>query len=367
MTAAESDQGLREYRSVVRDFVRTHIDSAALRSAVMTSDGYDRVVWRSMSSDLGLAGIGAPAEAGGAGMAGQTMVCEELGRALDPSPYLSSVVLTGNVLKASGGADEYLQSIMDGEKIGTVAMVGTTVATRESSEGPEQGQGTWGLTGSARLVTHLGSADFVVLRAATERGPTAFIVQLDSFGASWTDAGAVDTTRRLGHLYLQGAMGVPIGAIGDGDRVMIEASTRSKIALAAEQVGGAARCLDMATEYALTRTQFGRSIGSFQAIKHSLADVVLAVKGARSVVEDAARQCDASKDADVVLAASAAVCASEAFMLAAGVNIQVHGGIGFTWEHDAHLFFKRANTSQFLLGAPPTHLDHIAEHLLGPV
>ncbi|MCU1600959.1 MAG: acd [Frankiales bacterium] len=337
---------LEELRSSVRRFLTDKSPSSAVRVAM---DGdYDRSAWQQMASQLGLQGLIVQEEHGGLGygLAELSVVLEEMGAALQVSPYFATVVLGAQTLLASGDASaqaRWLPRIADGSLTATLALV--------------EDEGTWsaeglrttydgGLTGTKMFVVDGATADLLLVVARDG----VYAVEAGAEGLTRTDLAALDPTRRLARVELDGVAAVQVGS--GLDWLPFDAITT---ALAAEQVGGAQRCLDMSVAYAKVRVQFGRPIGSFQAIKHKLADVLLRVESARSAAYHAAAQGDAAS-----AAVAGAYCA-DAFVHAAKESIQVHGGIGFTWEHDAHLYLKRAKSSQLLFGTPAQHRQRLSE------
>jgi alkylation response protein AidB-like acyl-CoA dehydrogenase len=269
-----------------------------------------------------------------------------MGAALQVSPYFATVALAAQTLVASGddaAQARWLPGIADGSVTATVAL-----AEEDGAWSTERLQTSYdgAVTGTKMFVVDGHTADLILVVAQDG----VYAVEGNAEGVTRTALDAVDPTRRLARLDL---VAVPALQVGEGlDWLPLDAIT---IALAAEQVGGAQRCLDMSVDYARIRVQFGRPIGSFQAIKHKLADVLLRVESARSAAYHAAAAGDPAS-----AAVAGAYCA-EAFTHAAKENVQVHGGIGFTWEHDAHLFLKRAKSSELLFGTPAQHRRRLAD------
>jgi alkylation response protein AidB-like acyl-CoA dehydrogenase len=218
----------------------------------------------------------------------------------------------------------------------------------------------WRLHGTKLYVLDGHTADVVLVAARTPAGVSLFSLAGDSAGLVRKPLATLDPTRKQARLDLDGAPATLVGAEGDGERVLPALLDLAAVALAAEQVGGAQRCLDMAVAYAKERVQFGRPIGSFQAIKHKCADVLLEVESARSAACYAAwRAAEGSPELPAVAALAKAYC-SDAYSHAAAENIQIHGGIGFTWEHAAHLYFRRAKSSALLFGDASYHRERVA-------
>ncbi len=363
-----------ELRVSVRRFLADRAPISAVRELMETADGLDAGVWRQAGEQLGLQGIAIPEEYGGSGFsfAEQAIVLEELGAALYGGPYLASSVLAANALLASLDEDArkaYLPGIASGELIATLAFT-----EEDGSWDPEairlaatsDGDG-WRLDGRKSFVLDGHTAGLILVVARTGDGLSLFAVQADSApgpgGLTRTALPTLDQTRKLARLDFAAVPATLIGSAGDGTAVLSHTLDVAAIAQAAEQLGGAQRALDMAVEYAKVRHQFGRPIGSFQAIKHRCADLLLEVESLRSSVQYAAAAV-AEHSAEVpVVASLVKAYASDVFFHVAAENIQIHGGIGFTWEHDAHLYFKRAKASELFLGDASYHREHLATRI----
>jgi alkylation response protein AidB-like acyl-CoA dehydrogenase len=359
-----------ELGRTLRRFLEQRGSEAAVRALMEDPRGYDPAVWQQMADQLGLLGLTVPEEYGGLGYGMPEIfpVFEEMGRSLLPSPYLSTVGLAVPALLASGDPDvmaAYLPGIAAGTIIATVAIcegdggwVEEGVAARAAHD--ETG---WRVTGEKTYVTDAQSCDLILVLARTDQGPALMAVEAAAEGLAIEPQPALDLTRRLATVRLADTPARLVAAVGDGWSIVHQALRVAAVALAAEQVGGAQRVLEMGVAYANTRVAFGRKIGSFQAVKHKLADVLVLVENARSAALDAVRAASGSdSDADLAASVAKAYC-SEAYLRAAAENIQVHGGIGFTWEHPAHLYFKRAKSSQILFGSPGHHRDLIGRAL----
>jgi alkylation response protein AidB-like acyl-CoA dehydrogenase len=276
------------------------------------------------------------------------------------------VGLAANLLLVSGddaAKKEWLPRIAAGQTIATLALTEqssawtpdavTTTATRDGS--------TWRLSGAKWYVLDGLAAELVLVVARTDEGPAVFAVAGDAAGLIREAMATMDATRKMARLTFEGVEAQPVGDVSGGWDVVERALQLGSVALAAENVGGAQRCLDMAADYARERIQFGRPIGSFQAVKHKLANLLIEVEQARSASYFAAREA-ATHGADLGLAGSLAKAyTGDAFFHVAADNIQIHGGIGFTWEHPAHLYFKRAKTNQLLLGSSSYHRALVAD------
>jgi alkylation response protein AidB-like acyl-CoA dehydrogenase len=351
--------------------------------------GYDEDAWRLLGTEMGLAGLGIAEDLGGAGggLAELTVVAEELGRSLLPVPFFSSTVLAGQILARcpDTGSDVLARLSAGGE---LAAFAGTDpdgcwrpdrLPVQAQADGRLHGRADFGLHGRADFGLHgradfglHGRADFVldgaaaahlVVAARTPAGCDLFLVAGDAEGVRRRALETLDPTRAQASVSLDGAPGTPLTTGGAGAAAVTAGLDVALVVLAAEQVGGAAACLDLAVEYAKLRHQFSRPIGSFQAIKHKLADLLLLVEMGRSAVDRAmAAEHDPARLAEA--AAVAKIWCSDAYTTVATENVQIHGGIGFTWEHDAHLYFRRARADEQLLGDATVHRERLAA-LLG--
>ncbi len=336
-------------------------------ASIADGAGFDRHAWREVAA-LGWAGISAPEDAGGAGLGfvEECVLGEELGRALFPGPFLSTVVLA---LPALAGAPELVKEVVAGDTVATLAWLGPSGepgATRFPI-GAGLAQDRPGLYGSAWFVPDLALADLAVVAGEGPAGPGLWAVRLDQDTISRQDLPTVDTTRRLGALFLEGASGRTLAHGSDAERILEHLRDRALAFLAAEAVGVASRALEMAVEHARTREQFGRPIGAFQAVSQSLADAYAEIESARSLVRWAAASVAARAPESARAAAAAKALASEAAVRTCERSIQVHGGIGFTWEHPLHRYYKRAQWIQAFLGWPAELRARIAASLLdGP-
>ena len=369
MNFAFSDEQ-EELRNIVRQFLENKSDEAAVREQMETEQGYDEAVWSQMAEQMGLQGLVIPEEYGGSGYSYVELivVLEEMGRSLLCAPYFSSVVLAANAVLHSGDEDAkqaLLPGIASGESVATLAF--TEENGRWDETGIEmaatQDGDSWSLTGTKMFVLDGHVADVVVVAARTGDGVSLFHVPGDADGLTRTPLSTMDQTRKQARLDFDGVAATPVGAEGEGWSVMERVLDLTAVALAAEQVGGAQMCLDMAVEYAKDRVQFGRPIGSFQAIKHKCADMLLEVESAKSAAYYAGWCASELNDELPSVASLAKAYCSEAYFHASAENIQIHGGIGFTWEHPAHLYFKRAKSSELLFGDPTYHRELLARRI----
>jgi alkylation response protein AidB-like acyl-CoA dehydrogenase len=358
---------------VLRDFAEHRSPEAAVRRDMESERGYDVDLWREMTAPMGLAGILVPEDEGGAGFSFRELglVMEELGRALVCAPFFSTVVLATNLLLLidddNAARRRWLPAIAAGGATATVAvserLAEWTLDDIRTAAVPD-GEG-WRLEGCKPYVVDGHTSDVVFVAARTGAGVGLFEVQANASGLRRTPLSTMDQTRRLARLEFEGAAANSVGRQGSASLVLEQLQDRAAIALAAEQVGAAQRCLDMAVEYARLRVQFGRPIGSYQAIKHKLADMHTQIEQARSATLYACgRVADGASGSELrVLSSMARAYCSEAFLQASMDTIQVHGGIGFTWDHPAHLYLKRAKADQILLGDPIIHRQRLADAL----
>jgi alkylation response protein AidB-like acyl-CoA dehydrogenase len=359
-----------ELRRSVRRFLEDKSPSAEVRRLMETTEGFDRAVWEQMANQLGLQALGIPEEYGGAGFGYVELIVvfEEMGAALLCAPYFATVGLAANALLSSGdeaAKKDLLPGIAAGETIATLALTedsgrwdtdGVTLAASAAGEG-------WKLEGHKMFVIDGHNADLVIVAGRTPKGVSLFAVDKGASGLTATPLATMDQTRKQARLEFASTPARLVGEEGAADGVLSRTLDLAAVALAAEQVGGAQRCLDMSVEYAKTRIQFGRPIGSFQAIKHKCADMLLEVESAKSAAYYAGWAAAEDSDELPVVASLAKSYCSEAYFHAAAENIQIHGGIGFTWEHDAHLYFKRAKSSELMLGDPSYHRELLAQRI----
>jgi alkylation response protein AidB-like acyl-CoA dehydrogenase len=359
-----------ELRRTVRAFLEQKSPSAEVRRLMETEEGYDPAVWEQMGSQLGLQGLAIPEEYGGSGYSYVELivVLEEMGRALLAAPYFSTVALGANAILHSGddaAKKELLPGIASGETIATLAM--TEDSGRWDAEGitataTKSGDG-YTIDGHKMFVLDGHTANLIIVAAKTGDNVSLFTVAGDADGLTRTALATMDQTRKQARLEFSGTPAKLLGTEGEGWPVLSRVLDLAAVALAAEQVGGAQMCLDMSVDYAKVRVQFGRPIGSFQAIKHKCADMLLEVESAKSAAYYAGWAAAELNDELPTVASLAKAYCSDAYFHAAAENIQIHGGIGFTWEHDAHLYFKRAKSSQLLLGDPTYHRELLAQRI----
>lgn len=347
-----------ELKTAVRDLLHDRCTEADVRRAIETDDGFDRDLW-GLLAEQGVTGILVHSDHGGVGLGAPEVeaVAEEIGAAILPSPWLSSAVLTVALISAAGSQDDrrrLLPGLADGTSIGTVAVTGARGTwTPEGVAVQADTDGT--LSGSAHYVTWGQAADVILVVASTADGIGIFEVAPDASGFTRCAATVFDPTVRLSTFTFQDTPARRVGAAGW--TAVQDALDLAVIALAGEQVGGSRRIFDITVDYLKTRIQFGRPIGSFQALKHMAADLLLANESAMSAAHHAAAtHVEQSEKAEGALALAGFACA-ETYESTAMQAVQMHGGIAFTWEHPAHLYLRRARTGMQLFGAPTQYRE----------
>ncbi|HEX3623136.1 MAG TPA: acyl-CoA dehydrogenase family protein [Acidimicrobiales bacterium] len=354
-------------RGRVRSLFEELSPSTEVRRLMETDAGFDRPAWRRLAAaEGGLQGIHLPAAVGGGGQgwAELGVVLEEAGRVLFGAPLLSTA-LAAAVLLASFDDEavaETLASVAAGGTVATLAVAeapGRWDASGVAARAVRSPDGRWRLEGEKSYVVDGGTADVVVVAARHDTGVGLFLVEGGAPGLSRSPLATVDMTRKQATLTLAA---VPARLVRGP---LPWALQLAAVGLAAEQVGGAAACLDRAVAYAKRRVQFGRPIGSFQAVKHLCAEMLLDLESARSAASYAASVAD-RVDGDELAAAAAVAksCCSDAYVRIAADSLHVHGGVGFTWDDDAHLYFRRARSSALLFGDANHHRELLA-HALG--
>jgi alkylation response protein AidB-like acyl-CoA dehydrogenase len=367
-----------ELRSIARSFLAEHSASPQVRRAMESELGYDPQLWEQLGAELGWTSVVIPEAYGGLGLTFVELVAllEVMGGALLCAPFFSSVCLGANALLL-GGSDEqkreHLPGIAEGRTRATLAF--SEASGRWDAGGIEarvrRDGSDFVLDGRKSFVLDGHCADLLIVAARREgsvgdEGVSLFAVPGDSPGIERRSLPTLDQTRRQAEIRFDGVR-VPqsalLGADGEGAKVLSATLDLAAVALAAEQVGGAQKCLDMSVAYAGERVQFGRPIGSFQAIKHKCADMMVEVESARSASYYAA--CVAAEGGEELpLAASLAQAyCSDAYFHCAANAIQIHAGVGFTWEYDVHLYFKRARSSETFLGDAAYHRERVAQHI----
>ncbi|MCP3982846.1 MAG: acyl-CoA/acyl-ACP dehydrogenase [bacterium] len=365
-----------ELREMARSFLAEVSGSDQVRAAMTSELGHDPEVWKRVGAELGWPAVTIPDAYGGLGLGDVELAAmmEMMGQALFGSPFFASVALGANAILTAGSEDQkqaLLPEIAEGVTTATLAVTeadGGWAAEDIHASYRREGDELV-LAGTKRHVVDGHFADRIVVAVREEgssdrAGVALVVIPGEAAGLERTILPTLDQTRRLAELRLDGVRVPAFTRLEEaGADVLDRVLQRGAVALAAEQIGGAQRCLEMAVEYAKERVQYGRPIGSFQAIKHKCADMMVKIESARSVVYFAA--CVAAEQGDeLALAASMAkAAASEAYSFCAGTALQIFGGVGFTWEYDIHLYFKRARSSASLLGDAPYHRELVAREI----
>lgn len=374
--ALDDDQ--RQLRETARAFLAAHAGSAEVRAAMATERGFDPKLWQRIGGELAWPAVIVPEEHGGLGL-GQVelmVLMEAMGGALLCAPFFSTVGLGANALVAGGTSAQqakWLPGIAAGTTTATLAHAES--GGRWDADGIEAIARPDGdhvvLAGRKSFVVDGHTADLLLVAArlpgtSGPNGIRTFLVPADTPGVERRVLATMDQTRRLAEIDLHDVRIPASATLGGGDQgwpLLATILQLATVALAAEQVGGAERCLDLAVAYAGERVQFGRPIGSFQAIKHKCADMLMRVEAARSATYFAAC-CAVEGNAELLVAASLAKAyCSDTYFQCAADSLQIHGGVGFTWEYDVHLYFKRAKSSESLLGDGAYHRELVARYL----
>ena len=363
-----------QLRDAVRRFLTDSSPLAEVRRLMATDAGYDPEVWRRLCQDLALAGVHIPEAYGGQGFsfAELGVVLEEMGRALYCGPYFSSTVLAATAILEAGSEDDKATLIPDlasGARLATLALAESEAGWDLNAICLACDNGVLNGTKSHVVDGHVADVLLVVAREPGSRGMDGLslhAIDASAQGVDQTPLEALDPTRKLARVTFDGVGGRLVGVEGQAGPALARTLGLAAAALANEMVGGAAYLLDSAVEYAKQRVQFGRAIGSFQAVKHRLADLTLTVELAKSAAYQAANAAASNDDDLPALASLAKAAASDAYMQAAKDCIQIHGGIGFTWENNTHLFYKRAKSSEVFLGDPGRHREEVMRHWQTP-
>jgi len=370
---------LEALRGAVRDACERHAGPDEARRLVDTTPAGrpGPGLWRALVQDLGVGGLLVPERFGGAdaGWPVVRVVLEELGRSLAAAPYVASAVLAPTLLLAAGdepAAHDLLPAIAEGRVVATVAVVephtdwddwAAAAAPERAATTAQEGPGGWLLSGRKRVVPFGATADLLLVLAAVNGRTALFAVEATAAGLRTEPHATLDGTRPVADVVFASTPARLIGAVGGVSGAVRRAIELGGLALAAEDVGAMRQCLQLSVDYALLRTQFDRVIGSFQAVKHKLADMLVRVELAEAAVEEACLLADGGTAAGAVAATVAHACAAEAFPLVAAETIQTHGGIGFTWEHPAHLYFRRAKASRLAFGGPSRYRERVLDRL----
>lgn len=366
-------------RQAAHDFLAENCPTTFVRQMMEDDKGYAPALWQKMA-ELGWLGLAFPEEYGGQGLGfvDLTVILEEMGATLLPSPFLSTVLLAGQTILLGGSETQkqtYLPKIADGALLATLAM--TEPSGRFDAEGITEvkaipAEGGFSISGTKLFVPDAHVADIMVVAARTKEsgdksfGISLFLVDSQTPGISTTLLKTMDQTRKQCEVVFNNVeveRDRLLGMVDMGWPILSKVLNIATAALCAEMVGGAQRVLDMSVTYAKERVQFGRPIGSFQAIKHKCAEMMLQVESAKSAAYYAAWAVDEdAPEVPLAISMAKAYC-SDAYRYTAGEGIQVHGGIGFTWEHDMHLYFKRAKYSEFTFGDATYHRELVAQEI----
>jgi alkylation response protein AidB-like acyl-CoA dehydrogenase len=359
-------------RATARKFLENECPSTFVRARMEEDAGVTADFWKKLA-EQGWLGLVYPEEFGGTGLGfvDLTVLMEEMGRAVMPGPFFSTL-LAGLAIVEAGSADqkkEWLGKIADGAAKASLAWTepsarwdapGVTTSARNAGA-------TWALTGTKLFVPDAHLADVLVIVARTsegkrpEDGVSLFLVERGAKGLQTKLLPTMDQTRKLCEVKLEDAPATLLGAKDAGWAPLERVVQRATVALCAEMCGGAQKVLDMTTEYAKIRIAFGKPIGSYQGVKHRAADMLVDVENAKSLTYYAAWAVDENVPEAALASSMAKAYTSDAFRKVAGAGIQLHGGIGFTWEHDLHLYFKRAKSSEFTFGDASYHREKVAQ------
>jgi alkylation response protein AidB-like acyl-CoA dehydrogenase len=356
--------GLTDEQTALRDTARAFFSANAgrdeLRRVIQPDAEHDPRLWARMSEEMGLTGLTVDIEqdGAGAGFVELAVVLEESGRVLLSAPLFSTAVLAVSALQQSGdpaAQDEWLPRLATGGLQATLAYLDDDAETRAARNGAG-----WTVHGRKSYVIDGDTAGLVLVTAETDAGLSLFAVHGDASGCDRVRLDALDPTRHLADLSFDGVEAQLIGDEGAGAVVLRRTLDIAAVALAAEMVGVAQSALDMAVAYASTRVQFDRPIGSFQAIKHKCADMFIDVETSRALVMHAAWAVSHGTASLSEVASMTIAHASDACFRVVAQNLQILGGIGYTWEHDGHLYFKRGKSSSQLLGSSDSHRELVA-------
>jgi alkylation response protein AidB-like acyl-CoA dehydrogenase len=348
----------KQLRDQARKFLSEKCPPKAVRAVLDGKAAYDKELWKGLA-EMGFLGVAIPEEFGGAG-AGHLELCviaEEMGRALAPVPFSSTVYLAAEALLIAGSdaqKKKWLPKIASGDAIGTLALF--EGAGNPSPKAIKLSADGGALNGTKKPVADGAIADFAMVAARTgssgrESDISLFLVDMKGVGVEVKELTNLDPTRGQAEVTFKNCKAEPLGAAGEGWSILSQVLDRAAVLTAFEQVGGADRALEMGRDYALDRIAFGRPIGSFQAVKHMLADMYVSATLARSNCYYGAWALSTNAGELPEAAAAARISATQAFQHCAKNNIQVHGGMGFTWEFDCHVYYRRANAVALGLGS----------------
>jgi alkylation response protein AidB-like acyl-CoA dehydrogenase len=372
LSADERDELAHSVRAACEKFASEERVRAVAYDHDGAQGGFDGELWNVLCNQVGVAAIAVPEHLGGAGYGAFALgvVAHELGRVLAPVPFVASTVLASGLLLDLQGqdpdAEKRLSGLLEGRRTAAAAVTGDgglwrrTAVTLAAAPGPD----SWTVDGVIRHVLNGAAADDLVVVATTAGEPAVFLMDPSSDGVAVEAERVLDGTRPMATITFTGAPAIRLSRNGPVDDIIERNVDLALAVLSAEQVGACERLLEIACEYARTREQFNRPIGSFQAIKHRCADMLVGLEWARSASAAALESVDGDAgemagESDWRASMAKAVC-SEALRDAAHANVQIHGGIGFTWEDSAHLYLRRARTDEVLFGGPGQHWDRLA-------
>lgn len=354
-----------QLRAAVRKFCAENFDEQSVRTLMESEPPFDPKVWERLGSELGVLGLSVPESDGGVGgtLVDQAVAVEELGASLACGPVFGTVFLAIPALvaaSASEARDSLLADLMEGRRTAAFVVPDTAATLGEVTVTADRDR----LTGTVERVVDAAAADDLLVAARVSDGVALYAVDASASGVQRTPLSTLDLTRPQANIELSDAPGRLVAGAAEADRVIEHALNVGAALLAAEQVGAGQHLLDLSVSYAKSRLQFGRPIGSFQAVKHKLADLLVELEHARSTAYHAVWALTHGSDDPALAVSIAQATASAALTKIAADTIQVHGGIGFTWEHQAHLYFKRATTDAALLGSAEQHRSRVAELVL---
>lgn len=359
-----------QLRESIRRFMVDHATTKSIRELMDDPVGYDTASYRSLIDELGVGGVHVPTEYGGAGL-GYVELCivlEEMGRTLYQSPFFASNVLAVNAVLLAGSEEDkqsLLSPLVNGETSISVAIYeeSNRIDINRISQTVQNGT----FTGSKQFIVNGANADQLILIAADADDefarPRFWLVGDLSNGVSFKLTSSIDSTRRIASVEFDAVPVSPLGSSAGNENAYSQFMDYALVALANEMVGGAQFLLESSVEYSNNRVQFGRPISSMQAIKHKCADLLLEVELAKSAAYRAAHSVALNEAELPQFACMAKASANDAYMQAASDAIQIHGGIGFTWDNDTHFWFKRAKASQVMFGTSEVHRDQMLNRM----
>jgi alkylation response protein AidB-like acyl-CoA dehydrogenase len=365
---------MQELRTMVREFCQEVVPEAVVRRIAESDSGADPALWARIGGELGVFGLAVPEELGGAGLelVHHAVVIDELGAALVPGPVLGTLCLALPALLALGDAEvqhEYLPGLVAGETVATLIAPDTrgefdaeavTITADRSADG-------WALSGRAAQVPDGFEAELLLVAAQTGDGVALFAVEGGASGVERTALSTLDLTRRQADVSFAGSPARLIAEPGEAEAVCARAVLVATALLAVEQVGGSQRMLDVTVAHVSGRLQFGQPVGAYQAVKHRAANMLISVEQARSAAYHAVWALQDGTDDPVLAASLAKAVASETYSWVSASAIQLHGGLGFTWEGTPQLYFKRATTDALTLGTAQQHIDRLSGIVLDPL